>query len=48
MLEKYRRKGIGGKLMDVAERIASAYSDTVYLGVGVPLLRVVFQAGMPA
>ncbi len=34
VLEKFRRRGIGGKLMDIAERIASTYSDTVYLGVG--------------
>lgn len=34
VLEKYRRKGIGGKLMDIAEQIASEYSDLVYLGVG--------------
>ena len=34
VLEKYRRRGIGSKLMDVAEEIASRYSDTVYLGVG--------------
>ena len=34
VLEKYRRNGIGGKLMDVAEKIASEYSDVVYLGVG--------------
>ena len=34
VLEKFRRKGIGSKLMDVAEQIASDYSDTVYLGVG--------------
>ena len=34
VLEKYRRHGIGNKLMDVAEEIASKYSDTVYLGVG--------------
>ena len=34
VLEKYRRNGIGGKLMDVAERIAFSYSDVVYLGVG--------------
>ena len=26
VLEKYRRRGIGGKLMDVAERIAFSYS----------------------
>lgn len=34
VLEKYRRNGIGSRLMDVAEQIASAYSDVVYLGVG--------------
>lgn len=34
VLEKYRRHGIGNKLMDVAEEIASKYSDIVYLGVG--------------
>ncbi|MBS6196250.1 MAG: GNAT family N-acetyltransferase [Clostridiales bacterium] len=34
VLEKFRRKGIGTKLMDVAEEIAAQYSDTVYLGVG--------------
>ena len=34
VLEKYRRHGIGGKLMDVAEKIAAEYADTVYLGVG--------------
>lgn len=34
VLEKYRRKGIGSRLMDTAEKIASEYSDTVYLGVG--------------
>lgn len=34
VLEKYRKRGIGSKLMDVAEQIASEYSDTVYLGVG--------------
>jgi ribosomal protein S18 acetylase RimI-like enzyme len=34
VLEKYRRKGIGSKLMDVAEQIASQHSDTVCLGVG--------------
>ena len=34
VLEKYRKHGIGGKLMDVAEQIAAIYSDTVYLGVG--------------
>ena len=35
VLVKYRRKGIGNKLMDIAENIASRYSDIVYLGVGV-------------
>ena len=35
VLVKYRRNGIGNKLMDIAEDIASRYSDTVYLGVGV-------------
>lgn len=34
VLIKYRRKGIGGKLMDVAEQIAGQYADTVWLGVG--------------
>jgi len=34
VLEKYRRHGIGGKLMDMAEKIAAKYDDTVYLGVG--------------
>lgn len=34
VLEKYRRKGIGNKLMDTAEEIAGKYADTVYLGVG--------------
>lgn len=34
VLEKYRKKGIGTKLMDIAEKIAACYSDTVYLGVG--------------
>lgn len=34
VLEKYRRRGIGGKLMDVAESIAKAHAQTVYLGVG--------------
>ena len=34
VLEKYRCRGIGSKLMDVAEQIAGEYSDTVYLGVG--------------
>lgn len=34
VLEKYRCHGIGSRLMDAAEKIASKYSDTVYLGVG--------------
>ena len=34
VLEKYRRHGIGSKLMDVAEQIAEEYSDIVYLAVG--------------
>ncbi len=34
VLEKYQRRGIGTKLMDVAEEIAAGLSDTVYLGVG--------------
>lgn len=32
--EKYRRRGVGSKLMDIAEHIASKYSAVVYLGVG--------------
>ena len=34
VLKKYQRKGIGNKLMDVAEQIAGRYADTVCLGVG--------------
>ena len=34
VLEKYQRKGIGGRLMDTAEEIAGKYADTVWLGVG--------------
>lgn len=34
VLEKYRKRGIGTVLMDVAEEIAATYADTVYLGVG--------------
>jgi GNAT superfamily N-acetyltransferase len=34
VLEKHRRKGIGSRLMDVAEEIARQYADTVWLGVG--------------
>jgi len=34
VLEPYRRRGIGGKLMDAAEAIAFLRADTVCLGVG--------------
>lgn len=34
VLEKYRRLGVGSKLMDVAEQIAFTHADRVYLGVG--------------
>lgn len=34
VLIKYRKHGIGSKLMDTAEQVASQYSDMVYLGVG--------------
>ena len=34
VLEKYRNNGIGSRLMKIAEQIASEYSDTVYLCVG--------------
>lgn len=34
VLEKYRRRGIGSRLMDVAEKIAAGHSKVVYLGVG--------------
>ena len=34
VLKKYHRKGIGNRLMDVAEQIAAQYADTVCLGVG--------------
>lgn len=34
VLEKYRNHGIGSRLMDVAEEVASRYSNVVYLGVG--------------
>lgn len=34
VLSKYRRNGIGSKLMDIAEQISSGYSNVVYLGVG--------------
>ena len=34
VLQKYRRHGIGTRLMDTAEKIAGRYGDTVCLGVG--------------
>ena len=34
VLEKYRRRGIGSRLMDCAEAIAARFAGTVYLGVG--------------
>ncbi len=34
VLEKYRGKGIGSRLMDAAERIAARYAPAVCLGVG--------------
>ena len=34
VLEKFRRNGIGSKLMDIAEQLASERSDTVCLAVG--------------
>jgi len=34
VLQKYQRKGIGNRLMDSAEQIASQHADTVCLGVG--------------
>lgn len=34
VLEKFRCRGIGSVLMDVAERIAGEYGDMVWLGVG--------------
>lgn len=34
VLAKYRRHGIGSRLMDIAEQTASGYSYIVYLGVG--------------
>ncbi len=34
VLEKYRRRGIGSRLMDAAEKIAGGYAREVYLGVG--------------
>lgn len=34
VLQKYQRKGVGTRLMDAAERLASQHADTVCLGVG--------------
>lgn len=34
VLAKYRRKGIGNKILDVVENVASGLSDTICLGVG--------------
>jgi len=34
VLKKYQRKGIGNRIMDVAEQLAAQYADTVCLGVG--------------
>lgn len=34
VLEKYRKRGIGSKLMDTAEKILRQFSSKVYLGVG--------------
>jgi GNAT superfamily N-acetyltransferase len=34
VLEKYRNKGIGSILMDIAEQIAARYANRVYLSVG--------------
>ena len=34
VLEKYRKNGIGTRLMDVAEQLARAYGPAVCLGVG--------------
>lgn len=34
VLEKFRRRGVGSRLMDAAEKIAAHYADTVFLGVG--------------
>lgn len=34
VLEKFRRRGIGSRLMDVAEQAAGEYADMVCLGVG--------------
>ena len=34
VLEKFRRQGVGGRLMDAAEAVAAGYAPLVYLGVG--------------
>jgi len=34
VLERFQRRGVGSKLMDVAEELAAGLSDRVYLGVG--------------
>ncbi len=34
VLEKYRRRGVGSRLMDAAEEAAGRHSDSVCLGVG--------------
>lgn len=34
VMEKFRRRGIGSLLMDVAERIAAEYGNLIYLDVG--------------
>jgi len=34
VLEKFRRQGVGGKLMDTAESMAAEYAPLVYLAVG--------------
>lgn len=34
VLQKYRNRGIGTCLMDIAEKISGEYADMVYLGVG--------------
>ena len=34
VLEKFRGRGVGGKLMDAAERLAGEWSSTVGVGVG--------------
>ena len=34
VLQKFQRRGIGGRLMDAAEQVAARYADAVYLAVG--------------